>query len=158
MISFDKQGREILDPTPVEMPVGMKRPESLQQMIQRLVRAQISQAAVDDGHESFEEANDFDIDEDDDLPLTVYEQMGEEPGYAESEDGSDARVVGTGVQGGAGDDAGAPRGASGDSEPESGAVDQQPSGGEVPAPGAADRKAAPAPGRGSRANGRPSRP
>lgn len=157
-IQFDEMGREILDPTPVEMPVGMKRPESLQQMIQRLVRAQISQQAQQQGFESFEDANDFDIDEEDDLPLTVYEEMGEEPGYAESENGSDARVVGTGEPSGSSDDAGAPRGASGDSESSGSAVDQQSGGGEVPSPSTPNRKTAPAPGRGTRPNGRPSGP
>lgn len=91
-IQFDSRGREIPDPRPLELSPGAVKPESIQSMIQRLVRLQLSQHAVAQGEESFEEANDFDIeDEDFDDPLTKYEEMGlEHVNAGESEEGSAA--------------------------------------------------------------------
>lgn len=68
----DEYGREIPDPNPVEVPLGMKRPETLAEQVQRLVRTSISAHAEMHGAESFEEADDFDIEEDFD-PTTPYE-------------------------------------------------------------------------------------
>lgn len=77
-IEFTPDGREIPDPTPVEIPAGYKRPESLVDMIKRLVRNDVSQFARDHGAESFEEANNFGEDEDEDDDLTVYEEMADD--------------------------------------------------------------------------------
>lgn len=70
---LDEDGREILDPKPVELPAGMKRPESLAEQVQRLVRRQVSEYAAMHGHETFDEADDFDVGEDFD-PHTPYEE------------------------------------------------------------------------------------
>lgn len=115
-LGFDSLGREIPDPTPLELSPGQARPETIQEMMQRLIRTHLSQAAQDAGEESFEEANDFDIeDEDFDDVLTTYEEMGQEYATAgESEDGaapgrnpgqaepSGLRTVGTGAPAGSG--------------------------------------------------------
>lgn len=70
---LDERGREVLDSTPVAIPVGFKRPESLAETIRRLVRSQVSSYASEHGLESFEEANDFDVDGD--VPIkTPYEE------------------------------------------------------------------------------------
>lgn len=69
----DEEGREIPDSTPLELPLGMKRPDTLAEQVQRLVRRQLSDYAALHGHESFEEAEDFDVDEDFD-PSTPYEE------------------------------------------------------------------------------------
>lgn len=89
-IQFDSLGREIPDPRPIELAPGAVRPESLQSMMQRLIREHISGMAVSEGEESFEEANDFEVeDEDFDDVLTTYEVMGDESATAgESEDGA----------------------------------------------------------------------
>lgn len=71
-VRLDKEGREIPDPNPVEVPAGMKRPETLAEQVQRLVRTSISAHAALHGQESFEEADDFDIEDDFD-PSTPYE-------------------------------------------------------------------------------------
>lgn len=71
-VRLDEEGREIPDPTPIELPLGMKRPETLAEQVQRLVRNQVSQYAAIHGHETFEEAEDFDIEDDLD-PSTPYE-------------------------------------------------------------------------------------
>lgn len=65
-------GLEIPDPNPMEIPAGMKRPETLAEQVQRLVRTSISAHAAMKGHETFEEAEDFDIEDDFD-PSTPYE-------------------------------------------------------------------------------------
>lgn len=73
---------EYPDPTPVEMPLGFKRPPTLQEEIQRIIRQQMSMQAEEAGFESFEEADDFEVDEDPD-PLSPYEvtEMQEEAAY-----------------------------------------------------------------------------
>lgn len=80
----DQYGREIPDPRPVELPTGLKVRPSLQEEIRRYIRAEMSNHARDQGWESFEEANDFDIDDDIDAmieqsPYALHE-MRAEPG------------------------------------------------------------------------------
>lgn len=65
MCPHDELGRELPDPTPVAIPSGVGRPESLTDTIRRMVRNEMSQAAEAAGSETFEEANDFDEDDDD---------------------------------------------------------------------------------------------
>ena len=74
---LDEQGREILDPNPMEVPVGFDRPETLQETIQRIMRT--SEAVAEARRLSFEtaeEADDFDIPEDETFdPETPFEQV-----------------------------------------------------------------------------------
>ncbi|AFS65320.1 hypothetical protein [Dragonfly-associated microphage 1] len=73
-MKFDEKGRELPDPTPIEIPTGFRRPETLQEQIRRLIRSE--QFAAQMGRpdaESFEEANDFDVDDDGELPVTQHE-------------------------------------------------------------------------------------
>lgn len=90
MAKFDKDGRQVCDPTPVEVPLNVKRPPTMEEMIQRQVRVELSRAMDAQGFETFEEADDFEIDEDPD-PLSGYEivEMVREPG-----DGPDASPPG----------------------------------------------------------------
>lgn len=62
------------DPTPVEVPLHLRgqRPPSLQEEIRRLMSI-MSQEASAEGQESFEEADDFDVDEDPDVFDSGYE-------------------------------------------------------------------------------------
>ena len=70
----DEYGREIPDPTPRALPVGLKRPETLAEQIQRMVRTHVSDAAAQTGQETFQEADDFETgDDEDDEPSTPYE-------------------------------------------------------------------------------------
>lgn len=74
---------EVPDKTPVEMPLGYERPESLESMIARMVRVH-SQIAEKHGAESFEEADDFDTDDDVELvsPYQLTDMQEETPsGY-----------------------------------------------------------------------------
>lgn len=70
---YNDKGQEIMDPTPMSIPVNFKRPEPLGDMIRRLVRKQISEAAVAKGMESFDDADDFNIPDDPVDPLSPYE-------------------------------------------------------------------------------------
>lgn len=63
-IRLDEKGREVPDQTPLEIPAGRKRPETLQEQVQRLVRHQVSAYAEMHGHESFADADDLEVDED----------------------------------------------------------------------------------------------
>lgn len=78
-MKFDERGRELPDPTPLEVPLNWKRPPSMQELIKQHIRSEMSRQAADTGMETFEEADDFDVDEDPD-PLSQYElrEMAEE--------------------------------------------------------------------------------
>lgn len=54
-----------VDPRPVAIPAGMKKPETAEERMRRMIRNELSMAAGRDGEETFEEANDFDVDDDD---------------------------------------------------------------------------------------------
>lgn len=68
----DELGREVPDSLPMEVPLGMKRPESLAEQVQRLVRNSISAHAEIHGQETFAEADDLELDDEFD-PYTPYE-------------------------------------------------------------------------------------
>lgn len=80
----DERGREIPDPTPVEVPLRFRGQESTDERIRRIIRETISRQAAESGWESFDDANDFEVDEDPD-PVSQYEltDMQEERGFDE---------------------------------------------------------------------------
>jgi len=69
---FNDKGQEVPDPIPVAVPHNWARPLSLAEQIQRFVRTELSARAAQTEQETFEEADDFDVDEDPD-PLSQYE-------------------------------------------------------------------------------------
>lgn len=70
-----KDGREILDPTPINIPVGYRQPETLEQKIARMVAIErLSQESAANGGETFEESLDFDVGDDID-PTTPWEVL-----------------------------------------------------------------------------------
>jgi hypothetical protein len=71
--SLDAKGREVPDPKPLAIPMGYKRPETLQEQVQRLIRTSMSEYAALQGEETFEEADDFDIEDDPVDMSTPYE-------------------------------------------------------------------------------------
>lgn len=66
------KGAEILSDEPIQMPLGMSRPETLAEQVQRLVRGSVSEYARLHDQETFAESEDFDCDDDYD-PTTPYE-------------------------------------------------------------------------------------
>lgn len=75
MAYIDSEGREVLDPRPLEIPIGFERPLTLEQQIQRLMRVEynkLAQFQSMEGVETPEEADDFDVDDDFDIS-TPYE-------------------------------------------------------------------------------------
>lgn len=62
---LDRNGHEVLDDTPMAIPAGFKRPETLAEQVQRLVRTTVSRQAEEAGFETFEESEDFDVDDGD---------------------------------------------------------------------------------------------
>lgn len=88
-----KFGYEYPDPTPVEVPIELKRPETTDERLRRIVRELISTKAVDNGLESFEESNDFEVDDSFDgdglmSPYEVQEMVPEFPDNLKTPDGS----------------------------------------------------------------------
>lgn len=71
LTQYDALHREIPDNTPVEMPVGYEQPESLESMIRRMI-SNNEYLNHFKGAESIEEADDFDVMEDE-LPESPYE-------------------------------------------------------------------------------------
>lgn len=66
-------GREIPNSTPMEPPIGYKKQPSIFDQVRAMVRSdKLKQEAINAGMETFEEADDFDLDEDED-PHSKYE-------------------------------------------------------------------------------------
>lgn len=63
-MKFDDRGRECPDPRPVSVPHGWARPLSLHEEIKRFVRSELSRAAADQEAETFEESDDFEVEDD----------------------------------------------------------------------------------------------
>lgn len=71
---LDEHGLEVPDPTPMEIPVAMRRPETSDERIRRIIAHSLSVRAAEAGLESFEEADDFDIEDDPIDPSTPWEK------------------------------------------------------------------------------------
>lgn len=70
---LDKDGREILSPVPLAPPVGYRPEPSIFDRVRSLVRSEhLRLAAQSGGYETFEEADDFAVDDDYD-PRSPYE-------------------------------------------------------------------------------------
>lgn len=73
---INEKGQEVLNPKPTVLELTT-RPPSLKEQIQRLVKSELSLQAMSQGRETFEEANDFEVD-DDPMPTSQFEMMAEE--------------------------------------------------------------------------------
>lgn len=85
-VKHGEDGLEYPDPRPVEIPANAKRPESLSEMIARMVQHQsFRNKLAEMGAETVEEANDFEIDDDDpEVLFSRSEQMARD--IAENDD------------------------------------------------------------------------
>lgn len=61
MKHHNERGAEILDTTPLEIPLGWSRPPTMEEMVRRIVSGHLQMEEDLKGHESFEEADDFDV-------------------------------------------------------------------------------------------------
>jgi len=66
MAKYNDKHEEIPDKTPIALPLNYSAPEPLEQMIARLIRQQ-SALAPARGQETFEESDDFDVEDDHEL-------------------------------------------------------------------------------------------
>lgn len=62
--AYTPDGAEIPDPTPLEMPVGFERPPSLQEEMRMFLSRAVQDELASRGLDSFEDADDFAVDED----------------------------------------------------------------------------------------------
>ncbi len=65
--------REHPDPIPLEMPIGYGGPPSMRELVQEYVEQTLSRQAQSEGLGTFEEEDDFDVDDDEMLDLSGYE-------------------------------------------------------------------------------------
>lgn len=72
---LDEHGNEKPDPRPLALPAGFQKPESLHETIARLVQRDLSARAEAQGEETFEESEDFEIDDDFWDPGSPYEEV-----------------------------------------------------------------------------------
>lgn len=76
VIYINEKGQEVPDPRPIEIPAGFKRPETLAEQVRRLVRSEaLALEAQNAGMETFEEAEDFEIDDDMFDPSSPFEEV-----------------------------------------------------------------------------------
>lgn len=78
---LNERGHEVPDPTPVARPVRWSPPETLVEQIRRFVRNEFSQQAAAGGFETFEEADDFDVDDDHPDPQSQWELTADQEDY-----------------------------------------------------------------------------
>lgn len=72
-VPLKKTRHEQPDPVPAALPIGFKHPPTLAEQIRRMVRQQLDDYATQNGSETFEEADDFDVGDDVD-PSSPYEE------------------------------------------------------------------------------------
>lgn len=80
MAKLDKRGHEIIDETPVEIPLKFRRIDNLTEQIRSVIAQEFSRAAFNEGKETFEEADDFEIG-DDYEPVSEYELDANQEAY-----------------------------------------------------------------------------
>ncbi len=83
-----KRVHEVLDRTPLAIPLSAKTPPSLNEIVARYVGTALAQQSEDD-LESWDEANDFDDVDDDLLDMSPYELTELEPEAGEPPDSLD---------------------------------------------------------------------
>ncbi len=71
--------KEHPDPTPVEIPGGREAPDTIQELIKRYVRTELSAQASDQSLGTFEEEDDFTEDATDQLPFSEFEIPDSDP-------------------------------------------------------------------------------
>lgn len=74
--AIGRDGKEYPDPIPTAPPVGYTQPPDIMTMIRTMIQSeQVRQRLAQEDMETFEEADDFDIEDDPVDPLTEYEKV-----------------------------------------------------------------------------------
>lgn len=74
--AIGKDGKEYPDPVPMAPPVGFDNPPDLMEMMRQMIRSERYQERLQaEGFDTFEEAGDFDVDDDPLPPLTLHEAL-----------------------------------------------------------------------------------
>lgn len=84
-MKYNERGEELPDSTPVEVTLNFKRPKSINEMIAEAVRVQFSRVAQSQGFETFDEADDFDVG-DEDEPISASEMTEDQEFYKGDKD------------------------------------------------------------------------
>lgn len=72
-------GKEYVSSRPVEAPIGLRVPRSTVEVMRDMIRREMSAAAETSGFETWEEADDFDVEDDPMDPHTPYEAIFDGP-------------------------------------------------------------------------------
>lgn len=64
-----------IDGTPMSIPAGFKKPETMEERLKRFIRRELSESMREQGVETFDEANDFDLPDDPVDPSTPFEEF-----------------------------------------------------------------------------------
>lgn len=72
-VGLDADGFEHPDPTPVEIPTRLRIPQRQVDRIRDIIRRELSVSAQSEGWESFDEADDFELEGED--PISAYEEV-----------------------------------------------------------------------------------
>lgn len=95
MKTFNEFGEEICNSEPMAIPLKFQRPTTIQEDIKRFIRAELSQQAEANSYETFEESDDFEVEDDIDF-YSPYEFNEAEPMEFERGTGvNDARDAST---------------------------------------------------------------
>lgn len=78
-IYHDILGREIPDPTPIAPPIGYVPQPSMVDHIRNMIRTELSRSAAEAGEETFDEADDFEVEDELADPHTPYEAVFDPP-------------------------------------------------------------------------------
>lgn len=74
---------EVPDNTPVAIPTRLRLPQTRTEQMRAFIRSEMSRMADDQGHETFEEADDLEPDDDEPMPYSAYELHNLEPAVTE---------------------------------------------------------------------------
>jgi hypothetical protein len=95
--SYEIDGKEYPDSTPLELPIGAARPPTLETYIKNMIQSQLSDVAQAGGAETFEEAGDFDIEDDPVDPRTPWEALFDPVPQPDKEAGGTGPIPSTGT-------------------------------------------------------------
>lgn len=76
---LNERGHEVPDPTPMAVPIGFKPPPTMVELIRMHIRREMSAVAQNQGAETFEESEDFDVEDDPVDPHTPFEAVFDPP-------------------------------------------------------------------------------